>query len=98
MIEVTATYGQTIYDIALRRYGCYEGVFVLMEDNSINLNTQLVAGDVLLIRDQVPELSFNNRAIVDFYNTELVNPNSGYVNEEGDFELLDFENFDFNTL
>jgi hypothetical protein len=98
MKTVIVVEGQTIYDIAIKEYGGYEGVFILLEDNSLDLTTVLTAGDKILVRNVVPELTDNNVLIADYFKANRLNPNSGYLNTVGDYEALDFENFDFNAL
>lgn len=72
--------GQTIYDIALQQYGCFEGVFLILEDNpTINLNTVLQPNTEIKIKDILPELNANNKRIVQVYNQQNVQPNSSYI-------------------
>lgn len=43
--------GQSIYDVANQVYGSFSGVFLLLADNSLSLDTDLFAGQVLLVRE-----------------------------------------------
>ncbi len=55
---------QTLTDIALQEYGCVEGIFILMEDNPmLNMDGKLITGQAVQIREAVPELTTNNKAI-----------------------------------
>lgn len=72
--------GQTIFDIALQQYGCFEGVFLIMEDNpTINLNTVLQPETEIKIKDILPELNADNKRVVQLYTQNNVKPNSSYV-------------------
>lgn len=49
--DITVEQGQDIFDIAIQEYGGVDALFVVLEDNaSIDLTTELQAGDVLSIR------------------------------------------------
>lgn len=74
---ITATYGQTLMDIAVQEYGCYEGVTLLMQDNDLALTANLVAGQELLIRDAVPELTATNQAVAQYNRLNGISVNSG---------------------
>ena len=72
--------GQTIFDIALQQYGCFEGVFLIMELNpTINLNTVLQPNTEIKIKDILPELNADNKRVVQLYTQNNVKPNSSYV-------------------
>jgi hypothetical protein len=45
---------QNIVDIAIQYYGCAASVFDLIVDNGLELDTTLVAGQMLLIEDTYP--------------------------------------------
>ena len=75
---IRATQGQTIYDLAIKHYGCYEGVFVLMEDNNLSLTSELIAGQNIIIRDVIPELNDTNIAVALYYKTNGLSVNSQY--------------------
>ena len=79
MRVVVATQGQTIYDIAIQEYGCYEGVFQIMKDNEgFGLSTELVAGQSVNIQDTVPELTVDNQAIAQQFKVNNTRINSSY--------------------
>jgi hypothetical protein len=98
MKEIVATYGQTIYDIAILEYGCYEGIFILMEDNQLDLTSILTPGHKLKIRTEIPRLNETNLSVKYSFQTSGIRPNAGYLVAIGDYEALDFENIDFNAL
>jgi hypothetical protein len=84
MKEVIVTYGQTIYDVVLKHYGCFEGIFILLEDNkNLNLTSEVGAGSKLKIRTEVPELNDTNLLVVQFFNDNSITPNSAYTNQVG---------------
>ncbi len=64
MATINTTEGQTLTDIALQEYGCVEGIFILMEDNPmLNMDGKLITGQAVQIREAIPELTINNKAI-----------------------------------
>ena len=98
MRSVSVFEGQTIYDIAIQEYGCFEAVFLLLEDNvGLTLDTELINKQQLNIRNEVPELTETNKQIVEIFKQKNIKPNSGYQPDltQGDFELEDFEQIDF---
>jgi hypothetical protein len=97
MFSITVQEGQTIYDIAIQEYGCAEAVSLLTADNNIGLSTEFEGGEILSIRDAIPEINNNNIAIAKLFKTKGIKPNSGYLIElvEGDFEGVDYEREDF---
>ena len=95
---IKAHQGQTIYDLAATYYGCFEGVFLILEDNpTFGLDTELVTGQSINIRDEVPRLNDSNQNIAMAFKTQNFNVNSTYVPEEveGDFEDDDFFESDY---
>lgn len=50
MIKYKVRDRQTIFDVALLIYGSVEGVTFLLEDNALQIDQQLSAGQVLLVR------------------------------------------------
>lgn len=52
---VTVREGQSIWDIALQHYGNASGVFSLLEDNGLTLDSTLTAGQTLTIRGGVTD-------------------------------------------
>jgi hypothetical protein len=81
MKTVTVTQGQTLYDIAIQEYGCYEAVLLLCQDNSLSLVSELLAGDTILVRDGVPAITDSNISVVQYLKTSSFNPNSGYKSD-----------------
>jgi hypothetical protein len=68
MIKYKVQYGQSMWDVAIQRYGHAAGVFVLVEDNPQYAITDVpVPGSELLIRPVVPKLSETNEAVVREY-------------------------------
>lgn len=58
--------GQSLINLAVQEYGCYEGLFLLVEDNQAvisNIAQVLPAGTPINIRVPVPELTDTNRVI-----------------------------------
>lgn len=48
-------YGQDIYDLCIQEYGSMETVFLVLEDNPIiDLETQLISGQELIFRIELP--------------------------------------------
>lgn len=98
------TYGQTLIDVAIQRYGAYGGVLLLLEDNPLveRIESPLQPGTTLLYRDAVPVLTNRNRDFARQFelNKTVVNcgrkvlPDEGlgyYVDgyiEEGYFETV----------
>lgn len=69
MIKYTVQYGQSMWDVAIQRYGHVAGVYMLVEDNPDYAITDVpVPGSVLLIRPLVPKLSETNEAVVREYS------------------------------
>jgi len=94
---IKVSQGQTIYDIASSYYGCYEGIFLLLEDNpSISLISELMAGQSLVIRNEVPKFNEENQNIAQYLSNSNLKINSTYSSlTEGDFDLNDFDLNDF---
>ena len=52
MKKYTIREGQSLLDVALQEFGAINGVFQILADNSsLELNSQVVAGDSILIDD-----------------------------------------------
>jgi hypothetical protein len=78
--KVKATYGQTIVDIAMQCYGCYEGVFEMIKLNTqMHLSYEVEAGEEVVVHDVVPLLTPNNQAVAEYYRTNNIRVNSSYV-------------------
>lgn len=93
--------GQNIYGIALREYGSYEGVFLLLEDNNwldAGLDSILVPGQKLIIKQ--PPIKPD---IVAYYYNNNIHPITEIDNAEailaitGDYDNRDYDSRDFYT-
>lgn len=74
----TTEAGQTIIDVAIEYYGCYEGVFLILEDNpTLVLGDKLNASQKIVLRDAVPTLTDNNVTIAQYFATKNIKVNSG---------------------
>jgi hypothetical protein len=65
---IKSSLGQSLINIAVQEYGCYEGLFDLIEDNEsklVNIAQVLQSGVELLIRVPVPEYTANNRVVAE---------------------------------
>lgn len=106
MRAITVTYGQTLIDIALQEYGCYEAVTLLMEDNQLGLGELLEPGTSILIRDVIPDITGTNLLILAQYKKAGIvkkgKPQGRKINSG--FELPvsfgggDFDDDDFNPF
>lgn len=83
-MNIKTRYGQTLIDLALQYYGCYEGLFILLEDNpTINSIDEVPQpGTILLIRDSVPALTDNNVSVVAEINKRSLTFNSSIAADE----------------
>lgn len=88
MKTINVAEGQTLIDIAIQEYGCYEGLHQLMKDNNIGPNgliedgevyRLITAGDTLLVQDEVPELTDTNRTIAAYYKRNRIKVNTTYT-------------------
>lgn len=55
--------GQSLINIAVQEYGCYEGVFLLLDDNPTivsSLSHVFAPGTSVVIQNPVPQLTDNN--------------------------------------
>lgn len=100
MIYTTES-GQTIIDIAIEKYGCYEGVFIILQDNpTLFLGCNLKPLQRVLLRDDVPVFTDNNIAIAQYFADKNIKVNSGFkpaTNPSGgDFNDNDFTTSDYN--
>ncbi|MCO5253354.1 MAG: LysM peptidoglycan-binding domain-containing protein [Bacteroidetes bacterium] len=81
MKEVTTGNGQQLEDIAIQEYGCEEGVITLLADNRLSMDDLLYPGQKLKVREEVPELTGNNRVMLMAIEREGVSPVSGIVGQ-----------------
>lgn len=78
MKKCTVQYGQSMWDIAIQEYGHVDGVFLLVKDNpNYSITDVPVPGEELLIRDETPELSEDNRRIAAAYQEQKITVASG---------------------
>jgi hypothetical protein len=86
--EVAAEPYQNMFDIAVQLYGDLSGVFQLAKDNSKDMTTELLPGEVLKSRKEVI-----NKLIVDYYRGRNIKPATGLSPEEN--EQLKPEGIDY---
>jgi len=92
---IKVSQGQTIFDLAALYYGCYEGVYIIIEDNpTIGLDTELEPLTQIVIRDEVPALTGNNQIDAVYFKQNEMSFNSSLYPAvvSGDFELEDYDN------
>lgn len=68
--QVQVSDRQSIIDIAVQEYGCYEGVFILLSDNSdrlLAIDEIPLPGTKLNIRQTVPNINPANTTVVAEY-------------------------------
>jgi hypothetical protein len=68
--QITAGDRQSVVDIALQEYGCYEGAFLIMQDNAaldLSLHSILIPGVKVLIQTPVPRITADNQGIMELY-------------------------------
>lgn len=93
MKKVTATEGQTIQDLAIQVYGCYEGIIPFCADNNLSVTGEITPGQQFAVRDEVPELTTNNKAIAAHFAANKIIGNSGWIPAAiGQFLPSDFDN------
>lgn len=71
--------GQTLIDIALQEYGCTEGLVMLLDDNSLSMDSEAYPGQELFIRE-LPEITKDNKLIQQGLIEISVIPNSQILN------------------
>lgn len=93
MIVIT-TYGQTLFDIALKQYGCCEGVFWILKDNSgMSITDCPEAGTPILIRDNVEDIADTARRVKEHLDIHMIINNSLYLQDTSkDFDTIYFDN------
>lgn len=72
--QVTVADRQSLVDIAMQEYGCYEGIFTLLDDNMDRLKAideVPIPGMKLNVRVETPRFSPGNRTIVLEYSRLL---------------------------
>lgn len=71
--QVTVSDRQSLTDIAMQEYGCYQGVFILLEDNSDRLfaiDEVPLPGMKLNVRTTVPNINAANTSVVAEYGKQ----------------------------
>jgi hypothetical protein len=77
MSKIKVYEGQSIYDIAVQEYGSVEGLFYLLADNNLTLDSNLKSGAELVVRDSIIKAA----ALVIKKNNQVVN-NMAYLHQE----------------
>ena len=49
--DISVKAGQSIFDISIQEYGKPEGILLIIEDNNLNVDADLIAGQTLKIQD-----------------------------------------------
>lgn len=78
MRTIKVQQGQTLKDIAMQEYGCFEGLQRILELNNIGFGF-LANGANVIVDDTAPVLSENNLRVVKYYQNEAVVVNSHYA-------------------
>lgn len=87
--QVTAGDRQSVIDLALQEYGCYDGAFEIMKDNPVldlSLHSILIPGVKVLIQTPVPRLTDTNQGVMEQYeqrHTQVVSGSASSYTEEG---------------
>lgn len=82
MKTIKVSPGQTLENISVQEYGCLQGILLIVEDNGFSMDTLLYANQEVLIRDEVPELTENNREVAKYFLETGIKPNAGVVGEK----------------
>jgi hypothetical protein len=99
MRTITVTDRQNLVDIAIQYYGSADAVFDLCVDNGLELDTDLVARQTLLIEDTYPPnangivadyLQGNNVVVVSMSED---NPVAALGTNDGEFIITNDENY-----
>lgn len=73
-MKVVVLAGQTLADIALQVYGSVEGVFVLAQENGLEVTDTLLPGQEL---EYQPE-NVLNKGVTQYYATERIYPATSF--------------------
>lgn len=87
MKEYTVRHGQNIYDVALQLYGSIEGVFDILVNNDLSLNSELKPGDIIRYDES---FRINSGIIKTLEDNEVIPAN-------GD-DVYDISGFDTSNL
>lgn len=74
-MKVVVLAGQTLADIALQVYGSVEGVFVLAQENGLEITDTLLPGQEL---EYQPE-NVLNKGVAQYYATERIYPATSFA-------------------
>jgi hypothetical protein len=69
------TKGQCLMDVAVQRYGSVEAQFDLCKDNNLEVDDDITPGQILQIRDVLPDTA--DQDVVDYFTTNGFRVNSG---------------------
>jgi hypothetical protein len=75
MIPYTVRAGQCLLDVAIQNYGSMEALFVLAKDNGLEVDDDIAAGQLLQIRETLPDTA--DPDIVAYYQLNGTRVNSG---------------------
>lgn len=73
--QIYVTDRQSLVDIAMQEYGCYDGLFLLLQDNEdrlTDLSDVPAAGMKLNIQTPVPMITGTNQLVAAFYQSKSV--------------------------
>lgn len=79
MHPIQVTDGQCLMDIAIQEYGSVEALFDLAKDNGLEVDDDITAGQVLQIRDTLPDTA--DPDIVEYFTKMGFKVNSGAMVE-----------------
>lgn len=91
MKEIEVIQGQSAIDIAIQHYGAFEGIFWLMEDNSIieSIETVPAPGTKLQIRAN-EVLNRNNIAVAEHFGSYNMEINTGNLDSTTGYVEADY--------
>lgn len=80
--------GQDLFDLCLQEYGDVRALFLLLEDNpALDLTRELIAGEQVLFRIEVPDELPIDKNVMDYFrtNTIRVNMKEGQLLLDGNY-------------
>jgi hypothetical protein len=96
MKTIKVATGQTLFDIALQEYGCFEAVKRICELNNTSIDSELMIGFELLVDSDVPVLTDTNVFTYNYLKQSAIIPNSGFkASVSGVFYNHEFYNSNF---
>lgn len=69
-MKVTVLSGQSLVDIAIQVYGSAEGVFLLAEENNLEVTAELKPGQILEYKTE----NVMNKSIAKYYSAKKIHP------------------------